>query len=90
MNDTRSHTPAEIRESRRAMREWSRWYSKHYGNCGEKGANAFVATYRAWLKFISKVKHLGTLTQLLKALALVPKFCNGLISNSLTDTVPAI
>jgi hypothetical protein len=89
MDNSHPLTPVEIRESRRFWRSWSRWYSKHYGNCGEKGASAFMAAYRAWLKFASKVQLLGLLTKLLKALALTLKFCNGLSGVSLTDSLPA-
>ncbi|WP_333216829.1 hypothetical protein [Microcoleus sp. S36b_A4] len=71
----------EERESRRSfikhyyMNPWRHW--------------ALVLDYLTWAKFLAVVKHLETLTQKLKALVLIPKFCNGLIGVSLTDSLPA-
>lgn len=47
-------------------------------------------------EFLAKVKQVGladyleSQAQLLKVSILIPKFCNGLIGVSLTDTLPAL
>lgn len=89
MEDKRPLTPVEIRESRRYWRKWSRWYCKHYWAHTAKGAVAYVTAYLAWLTFIGLWTALKNLIQLLKSLVLIPKFCNGLIGVSLTDSVTA-
>ena len=87
--DNRPFTPCEIIEARREERESRRSFVKHYY------LNPFriwelVLGYLAWKKVEATKKRLELKAQLLKALILIPKFCNGLIGVSLTDTVPAL
>jgi hypothetical protein len=82
-------TPREILEERRLWRYWLRWFVKHNPRRNPKRACALVTDYLAWVKVQVTKKHLEYQTQLLNVLILPPKFCNGLIGVSLTDSVPA-
>jgi hypothetical protein len=86
--DNRPFTPRERIEDRRKEREIRRELLKHHSRCSLWRLWALVFDYLAWVKFLS-AGYLVSLTQLLKALVLIPKFCNGLIGVSLTDTAPA-
>ena len=45
--------------------------------------------YRAWVKAKVAEKRFKHQNELLNPLILIPKFCNGLIGVSLTDSLPA-
>lgn len=81
-------SPREMIEARREERESRRSFLKHYYHNPWK-VWALVLDYLTWVKFLAVAGHLKHLAQLLKVLALIPKFCNNLIGVSLTDTVPA-
>jgi hypothetical protein len=87
--DNRPLTPREMIEARREERESRRLFIKHHYQ------NPFrfwelVLEYVAWLKVKVAEKRLKHQNELLKSLVLIPKFCNGLIGVSLTDTLLAL
>lgn len=87
--DNRPLTPREMIEARREERESRRLFIKHHYQ------NPFrfwelVLEYLAWVEVKVAEKRLKRENELLKALVLIPKFCNGLIGVSLTDTLPAL
>ena len=86
--DNRPLTPLEILEERRLWRWWLRWFVKNHPRFNLQRICALITEYLTWANFLAVSRHLGYLGQLLKALVLIPKFCNGLIGVSLTDTVP--
>jgi hypothetical protein len=86
--EERPLTPRERIESRRKEREFRRSFLKHH-RCNPWRFWALVADYLAWVKFLAIAGHFRNLIQLLKVLALIPKFCNDLIGVSLTDSLPA-
>ena len=76
-------------EARREERESRRSFIKHY-YVNPFRMLALVLEYLAWVKVkVRQKKHLKHQNDLLKALVLIPKFCNGLIGVSLTDSLPA-
>jgi len=88
MDYNRLPSPRERIEARREERESRRLFLKHY-RINPLTIGVFVCEFLALLKFIGVWAALETLIQLLKSLILIPKFCNGLIGVSLTDTLPA-
>jgi len=86
--DNRPLTPRERIKARREAREARRSFLKHY-RIDPLTYGVFVCELLALLKFLGVWKTLEDLFQLLKSLILLPKFCNGLIGVSLTDTVTA-
>jgi hypothetical protein len=86
--DNRPLTPREKIEARRIDRETLRSFLKHH-RINPLTIGVFVCEFLALLKFLGVWAALENLIQLLKALILIPKFCNGLIGVSLTDSVPA-
>ena len=88
--DNRPLTPLEILEERRLWRWWLRRFIKREPRFNFVRICALTTEYLAWANFLAVDGYLKRLTQLLKALILIPKFCNGLIGVSLTDTVPAL
>ncbi|MEG5176284.1 hypothetical protein [Microcoleus sp. B3-D7] len=86
--DNRPITPRERIEARREERESRRSFLKHYYHNPWR-VWAIVTDYLAWVKVLSAAGYLKNLAQLLKALIPIPKFCNGLIGVSLTDSVTA-
>ena len=87
--DNHPLTPREILEERRLWRYWLRWFVRVNTRRNPKRANAIVCDYLAWVKVKAAKKRFKHLNELLKALILIPKFCNGLIGVSLTDSLPA-
>jgi hypothetical protein len=86
--DNRPLTPREKIEARRIDRETLRAFLKHH-RVNPLTYGVIVCELLAWLKFLGVWAALENLFQLLKSLVLIPKFCNGLIGVSLTDSVPA-
>ena len=86
--DNRPLTPREKIESRRREKEALRSFLKRY-RINPLTYGVFVCEFLALLKFMGVWGVLVNLAQLLKALILIPKFCNGLIGVSLTDSLPA-
>jgi hypothetical protein len=86
--DNRPLTPREKIEARRIDRETLRAFLKHH-RINPLTYGVFVCELVAWLKFLGVWAALENLIQLLKSLVLIPKFCNGLIGVSLTDSVTA-
>lgn len=88
--DNRPLTPLEILEERRMWRWWLRWFISHHPRFNFARICALTTEYLAWANFLAVDRYLKRLAQLLKALILIPKSCNGLIGVSLTDPVPAL
>ena len=88
MDYNRLPSPREMIEARRRDKETLRAYLKHH-RVNPLTYGVFVCELLALLKFLGVWKTLEDLFQLLKSLILLPKFCNGLIGVSLTDTVTA-
>jgi hypothetical protein len=86
--DNRPLTPREKIEVRRIDREARRSFLKHF-RIDPLTYGVFMCELLAFLKFLGVWAALENLIQLLKSLILIPKFCNGLIGVSLTDTVTA-
>ena len=86
--DNRPLTPREKIEARRREKEALRSFLKRY-RINPLTYGVFVCEFLAVLKFLGVWGVLVNLAQLLKALILIPKFCNGLIGVSLTDSLPA-
>ena len=87
--DNRPLTPRERIEARREERKSRRSFIKHYYQNPFRIV-ALVLVYLAWVKVkVREKKRLKHQNDLLKALVLIPKFCNGLIGVSLTDSLPA-
>lgn len=86
--DDRPITPRERIEDRRREREFRRAYLRHHWR-NPFMAGVMMAEAMATLRFWGTGRYLTGLAQLLKALLLIPKFCNGLIGVSLTDSLPA-
>ena len=87
--DNRPFTPREMIEARRQEREGRRSFVKHHY------INPFrfyeeVLEWLAWVKVKVAEKRFKHQNECLKPLVLIPKFCNGLIGVSLTDSLPAI
>jgi len=87
--DNRPLTPREILEERRIWRWWSRWILKHFPFANLQKICALKTEYMLWLNVVARAKPLYLLNQLLKALNLIPKFCNGLIGVARNDSLPA-
>ena len=87
--DNRPFTPRERIEARREEREARRSFLKRCGKINLWKVWALIVAYLAWAEILSVAGYLVSLTQLLKVLALISKFCNDLIGVSLTDTVTA-
>jgi hypothetical protein len=87
--DNRPLTPHEKIEARRREREARRSFLKHY-RIDPLTYGVFVCELVAWLKFLGRWAALENLIPLLKSLILIPKFCNGLVGVSLTDSVTAL
>jgi len=87
--DNRLPSPRERIEARREEREARRAFLKHY-RIDPLTYGVFVCELLAWLKFLGVWAALESLIQLLKSLVLIPKFCNGLIGVSLTDSVATL
>jgi hypothetical protein len=88
MDYNRLPSPREKIEDRRINRETLRAFLKHH-RVNPLTYGVFVCEFLALLKFLGIWTALEDLIQLLKSLVLTPKFCNGLIGVSLTDTLPA-
>lgn len=89
MDYNRLPSPRERIEARREERESRRSFIKHY-RINPLTIGVFVCEFLALLRFLGVWAALENLIQLLKALVLIPKFCNGLIGVSLTDSLPAL
>ncbi len=87
--DNRPLTPREKIEARRIDRESLRAWLKHH-RVNPLTYGVFVCELLAWLKFLGVWAALENLIPFLKSLVLIPKFCNGLIGVSLTDSVTAL
>ena len=85
--DNRPLTPRERIEARREERESRRSFLKHH-RIDPLTIGVVICEFVAWLKFLGVWAALEALIQLLKSLVLIPKFCNGLIGVSLTDSLP--
>jgi hypothetical protein len=81
-------TKQELLEDRRREKEIRRSWLKHH-RIDPLTFGIIVCEFFAWLKFLGVWATLEDLYQLLKSLILLPKFCNGLIGVSLTDSVTA-
>jgi hypothetical protein len=88
--DDRPLTPREKIEARREEQESRRSFLKHCGKFNLWKVWALIVAYLAWAEILSLAGYLVSLAQLLKSLTLIPKFCNGLIGVSLTDSVTAL
>lgn len=88
--DNRPLTPREKIEARREAKRFLRLCLKHYDRNCEVIVWALICEWMAIVTFWAIKGHLKDITQLLKALVLIPKFCNGLIGVSLTDSLPAL
>jgi hypothetical protein len=86
--DNRPLTPREKIEARRMEKETLRAFLKHH-RVNPLTYGVVVCELLALLKFLGVWAALEDLIQLLKSLVLIPKFCNGLIGVSLTDSVTA-
>lgn len=86
--DNRPLTPREKIEARREERESRRSFIKHY-YLNPFRIVALMLEYRAWVKAKVAEKRFKHQNELLNPLILIPKFCNGLIGVSLTDSLPA-
>jgi hypothetical protein len=86
--DNRPLTPREKIEARRMEKETLRAFLKHH-RVNPLTYGIVVCEFLAWLKFLGVWAALENLIQLLKSLILIPKFCNGLIGVSLTDSLSA-
>ncbi|MEG4037580.1 hypothetical protein QUA03_27625 [Microcoleus sp. S36b_A4] len=75
-------------EARREERESRRSFLKHYYHNPWR-LWALVLDYLTLVKVEVLKKPLKHQNERLKALILIPKFCNGLIGVSLTDSLPA-
>ena len=87
--DNRPLTPREKIEARRMEKETLRAFLKHH-RVNPLTYGVFVCEAVAWLKFLGVWAALENLIHFLKSLVLIPKFCNGLIGVSLTDSVTAL
>ena len=87
--DNRPLTPREKVEERRFWRYWCRWYRRHHRCGGFVLYGELIPQALAELKQVGLTDYLERQAQLLKPLVLIPKFCNGLIGVSLTDSLPA-
>jgi hypothetical protein len=87
--DNRPLTPREKIEARRIDREALRAFLKHH-RVNPLTYGVVVCELLAWLKFLGVWAALENLIPFLKSLVLIPKFCNGLIGVSLTDSVTAL
>jgi hypothetical protein len=87
--DNRPLTPREKIEARRIDKETLRAFLKHH-RVNPLTYGVIVCEFLALLKFLGVWAALEILIQLLKSLVLIPKFCNGLIGVSLTDSVTAL
>lgn len=88
MDYNRLPSPRERIEARRIDRETLRAFLKHH-RVNPLTYGVVVCEFLALLRFLGVWGALENLIQLLKALILIPKFCNGLIGVSLTDSVTA-
>jgi hypothetical protein len=89
MDYNRLPSPREKIEARRRDKESLRAYLKHH-RVNPLSYGVVVCEFLALLKFLGVWAALEILIQLLKSLVLIPKFCNGLIGVSLTDSVTAL
>lgn len=89
MENNRHWTPRQRIEERRLWRYWLRWFIKYHARLNPQRICALVTEYMVWANFLAVRGHLNLIGQLLKALSLISKFCNGLIGVSLTDSLPA-
>jgi hypothetical protein len=89
MDYNRLPSPREKIEARRMDKEALRFYLKHH-RVNPLTYGVFVCELLAWLKFLGIWAALENLVPFLKSLVLIPKFCNGLIGVSLTDSVTAL
>lgn len=89
MDYNRLPLPREILEERRLWRHWCRWYQRHHWCGGFVLYGQLIPESLAEFKQVGLADYLESQVQLLKALVLIPKFCNGLIGVSLTDSLPA-
>jgi hypothetical protein len=67
-------TPREKIEAGRRARETLGSFIKHHGRLNVQRVCAILCECLAWLKFLGVREVLENLTQLLKALILIPKF----------------
>lgn len=82
-------TPKEKAEIRLDWRIWLRWFLKHFWG-GRFPRQGHIETEElAWVKFIGLLSCVRRFAQLLKNLLLIPKFCNGLIGFSRSDSLAA-
>jgi hypothetical protein len=81
-------TKHELSEDCRREKESRRSFLKHH-RIDPLTIGVVICEFVAWLKFLGVWAALENLVQLLKSLVLIPKFCNGLIGVSLTDSLPA-
>jgi len=77
-------------EERRFWRYWCRWYQRHHRCGGFVLYGQFIEGYLAEVKQAGLADYLESQAQLLESFVPIPKFCNGLIGVSLTDTLPAL
>lgn len=89
MDYNRLPSPRERIEARRRDKEALRSFLKHH-RVNPLTYGVFVCEFLALLKSLGVWAALEILIQLLKSLVLIPKFCNGLIGVSLTDSLPAL
>jgi|GEM_PF-3052889 hypothetical protein len=82
-------SPREKIEARREERELRRSFLKHY-YYNPWRVWAILLDYLTLVKVEGQKKPLKHQNELLKALVLIPKFCNGLRGVSLTDSVTAL
>jgi hypothetical protein len=88
MDYNRLPSPRERIKARREERELRRSFLKHY-YYNPWRVWAILLDYLTLVKVEGQKKPLKHQNELLKALVLIPKFCNGLIGVSLTDSVTA-
>jgi len=83
-------TPRERAQARREWRAFLRWFLKHFRKFDFPRAGSLTVQGLALVKFLTLLETFRQRLahQLLKKLILA-KFCNGLISTSLTDSVAA-
>ncbi|WP_150111485.1 hypothetical protein [Oscillatoria nigro-viridis] len=82
-------TPKEKAQIRREWRVWLRWFLTHFWGGRFLRQGHIESEELAWVKFVALLSICHLFAQLLKNLLLIPKFCNGLIGVSHTDSLAA-
>ena len=80
-------TPKEKAEIRQDWRIWLRWFLKHFWGGRFPRQGHIESEELAWAKFVLLSQESKRFAQLLKNLLLIPKFCNGLIGFSRSDSL---